>query len=76
MSNGLYSEGSEIGRPFFETRTFLQVINCHPIENVQKIWPTKMDFGRPNVEIGWKMVNSRLLFLALYTGNKRNALST
>ena len=24
-----------------------------------------MDFGRPNVEIGWKMANSQLLFLAL-----------
>ena len=33
------------------------------IENVCKIWPIKMDFGRPNAEIGWKMANSRLLFL-------------
>ena len=24
-----------------------------------------MDFGRPNAEIGWKMANGRLLFLAL-----------
>jgi len=23
-----------------------------------------MDFGQPNVEIGWKMVSSQLLFLA------------
>ena len=30
-----------------------------------------MDFGRPNVEIGWKMANGRLLFLALH--NKANA---
>ena len=36
------------------------------IENVQEIWPTKMDFGWPNTEIGWKMANGRLLFLALY----------
>ena len=36
-----------------------------PIENVQKIWPTKMDFGRPNAKIGWKMTNDELLFLAL-----------
>ena len=28
-----------------------------PIENVQEIWPTKMDFGRSNAEIGWKMAN-------------------
>ena len=35
-----------------------------PIENVQEIWPTKMDFGRSNAEIGWKMANGRLLFLA------------
>jgi len=25
-----------------------------------------MDFHRPNVEIGWKMANDQLLFLALY----------
>jgi len=25
-----------------------------------------MDFGWLNVEIGWKMVNGQLLFLALY----------
>jgi len=24
-----------------------------------------MDFGRPNVEIGWKMANGQLLILAL-----------
>ena len=36
------------------------------IENVQEIWPTKMDFGRPNAEIGWKMANGWLLFLVLY----------
>jgi len=24
-----------------------------------------MDFGRPNVEIGWKTVNDQLLFLIL-----------
>jgi len=24
-----------------------------------------MDFGRPNVEIGWKMANGELLFLVL-----------
>ena len=27
--------------------------------------PIKMDFGRPNVEIAWKMANGRLLFLVL-----------
>ena len=25
-----------------------------------------MDFGRPNVEVGWKMANGQLLFLALH----------
>ena len=34
-----------------------------PIENVQDIWPTKMDWA--NAEIGRKMANGRLLFLAL-----------
>ena len=37
-----------------------------------------MDFGRPNAEIGWKMANGRLLFLALMyhlsTGNKNYSL--
>jgi len=28
-----------------------------------------MDFGWPNVEIGWKMANGQLLFLALGMGN-------
>ena len=36
-----------------------------PIENVKEIWPTKMDFGRPNSEIGRKMAKGQLLFLAL-----------
>ena len=27
--------------------------------------PIKIDFGRPNAEIGWKMASGRLLFLAL-----------
>ena len=31
------------------------------IENVQEIWPTKLDFGQPKTEIVWKMVNSWLL---------------
>ena len=37
-----------------------------PLKMYRKIWPTKMDFGRPNAEIGRKMANGRLLFLALY----------
>ena len=37
-----------------------------PIEKVQEIWPTKMDCGWPNAEIGQKMANGRLLFLALH----------
>jgi len=28
-----------------------------------------MDFGWPNVEIGWKMANGQLLFLALHMNN-------
>ena len=36
-----------------------------PIENVQVIWLTKMDFGQPNAEVGRKMANGWLLFLAL-----------
>ena len=36
-----------------------------PIEFIWEIWPTKMDFGRSNAEIGQKMANGRLLFLAL-----------
>ena len=37
-----------------------------PIENVQEIWLTKMDFGWLNAEIGQKMASGQLLFLALY----------
>ena len=29
-----------------------------------------MDFGQPNVEIGWKMANAQLLFLALCSYTK------
>ena len=36
-----------------------------PIECVQETWATKMDFGRPDAEIGQKMANGRLLLLAL-----------
>ena len=28
-----------------------------PIQNVQEIWPTKMDFGQPNAENGREMAN-------------------
>ena len=40
--------------------------DCCCIENVQEIWPAKMDFGQPYVEIGWKMADDQLLFLALF----------
>ena len=29
------------------------------------MWPIKIDFGRPNAEIGRKMASGQLLFLAL-----------
>ena len=45
-----------------------------PIENVQEIWPTKMDFGRPNAKIGRKMANGRMLFLALLTLHYNSAI--
>ena len=32
-----------------------------------------MDFGRPNAEIGQKMANGQLLFLALYSGTQAKA---
>ena len=44
---------------------FFRLLIAVPIENVQEIWLTKMDFGWPNAEIGWKMANRRLSFLAL-----------
>jgi len=31
-----------------------------------------MDFGWPNVEIGWKMANGQLLFLALHVCDQAN----
>ena len=49
----------------FKSWTFYRLIHCCPIENIWEIWPIKIDFGRPNAEIGWKMASGRLLFLAL-----------
>ena len=46
-------------RPFFKN------LNCCPIENEWEIWLIKIDFGQPNIEVGQKMANGRLLFLAL-----------
>ena len=52
-----------VGR-FLEMDIFRLLIAV-PIENVQEIWPIKMDFGWPNAEIGQKMANGQLLFVAL-----------
>ena len=41
------------------------LLYCCPIENIWEIWPIKIDFGRPNAEIGRKMANGQQLFLAL-----------
>ena len=41
----------------FEDRIVLWVIDYCSIENVQEIWPTKVDFGWPNAVIGRKMAN-------------------
>ena len=49
---------------FVKMNTFWLLIAV-PTENVQEIWLTKMDYGRPNAEIGRKMANGQLLFLAL-----------
>ena len=53
-----------VGR-FLKIGYFYRLLIYCSIENVQEIWPTKMDFGQPNAEIGWKMANGQLLFLAL-----------
>ena len=44
---------------FLKIGYFIGYIDCcpSPIENVCKIWPTKMEFGQSNAEIGWKMAN-------------------
>ena len=51
---------------FYEDRIIIILVTdfC-PIENVQKIWPTKTDFGQLNAKIGQNMANGQLLFLAL-----------
>ena len=36
---------------------FFRLLIVVPIGNVQEIWLTKMDFGKPNTEIGRKMAN-------------------
>ena len=62
----MYNAKNKIGRPFFENMIFYRLAtDCCPIENVQEIWLTKMDFGQTNAETGQKMANGRLLFLAL-----------
>ena len=53
-----------VGR-FLKIGYFYRLLIYRSIENVQEIWPTKMDFGQPNAEIGRKMANGQLLFLAL-----------
>ena len=53
-----------VGHFFLKIGYFLGYLLL-PIKNVQEIWLTKMDFGRPNSEIGRKMANGQLLFLAL-----------
>ena len=42
---------------------FLKIglLHCCPIENVWEIWLIKIDFGRPNAEIGRKMASGRLI---------------
>ena len=57
--------GSETGQPFIlKTGYFWDMDCCLTTENVQEIWPTKMDFDWPNAEIDRKMVNSQMLSLA------------
>ena len=41
----------------FEDWIFSRLLHCCPIENVQEIWPIKIDFGQPNAEVGRKMAN-------------------
>ena len=50
----------------FLKRIFYRLLHCYSIDNVWEIWPIKIDFGRPNAEIGWEMANGLLLFLALW----------
>ena len=48
---------------FFENRIFSKLLTAIPLKMYRKFGPP--NFGRPNAEIGWKMANGRLLFLAL-----------
>ena len=50
---------------FYEDRIFYRLQIFCPIENVQKIWPTKTDFGQLNAKICQKMANGQLLLLVL-----------
>ena len=50
---------------FFKYGLFYRLLKgCH-IEHVWQLWPIKIDFDCPNAEIGPKMANGQLLFLAL-----------
>ena len=56
---------SEIGRLFFKIKYFTCFCTAVPLKMCGEIWPIKIDFGRPNGEVGRKMANGGLLFLAL-----------
>ena len=48
---------SEFGQTFHKDGIFYKLLLCCPFENVCESWLIKIDFGRPNAEIGWKMAN-------------------
>ena len=54
------NNNQELVGHFYENWIFYRLLI-----GAQEIWPTKMEFSRPNDEIGQKMANGRLLSLAL-----------
>ena len=65
-----------VGR-FFKDRMFyrLRLIHCCFIENVWEIWLIKIDFGRPNAEIGRKMANGRFISSTAHIHNKHTQMN-
>ena len=74
LKHTIVSIGTYVVMAVFLKMDIFRLLIAVPIENAQEIWPTKMDFGRPNVEIGRKMANGRMLFLALLTLHFNSAI--
>ena len=54
----------KVDQPFFKDWTFCRLLIDIPLKSTVNL-ANQNEVGWPNVEIGWKMANDQLLFLAL-----------